>query len=263
VSLLKRHCGEVAGLAGPGRAVIEFGSGSSMKTPLLLDCVKPAAYVPIDISGEFLRQSARALGGAFPGLPIIPLEADFMVPFATPDAVSRYPKLGFFPGSTIGNMVPRTAADLLRAMRKTLGAGAMLLVGLDKPKDEDILVRAYDDSLGVTAAFNLNLLHRVNRELGGSIPVEAFRHLARWNEWESRIEMHLEAVCNVTFVAAGRRFAMAAGETIHTENSHKYDLREARLLLRAGAWTPLREWTDPENKFALILAEAQPSGVMP
>jgi L-histidine N-alpha-methyltransferase len=139
----------------------------------------------------------------------------------------------------------------------------MLLIGMDRIKDEGTLLRAYDDRQGVTAAFNLNLLHRINRELDGDIPIDAFRHVARWNAWEKRIEMHLVATCDVTFAIDGQRFSMASGETVHTENSHKFDLDGARLLLRAGAWTPIREWTDPENKFALLLAEAQPAGTAP
>lgn len=148
-------------------------------------------------------------------------------------------------------------------MHKTLGVGAMLLIGMDRLKDEETLVRAYDDQQGVTAAFNLNLLYRINRELDGDIPVSAFRHVARWNAWEARIEMHLEATRDVAFTIDGWRFTMSAGETVHTENSHKYDLNGARLLLRAGAWTPIRDWTDRENKFALILAQAEPAGTAP
>lgn len=263
VALLAAHAAEIAELVGPGRAVVEFGSGSSLKTPHLLEAVSPSAYVPIDISGEFLRESAAALASDFPKLSIHPVEADFMHPIAPPQAIAALPKLGFFPGSTIGNMVARTAVNLLRAMVETLGQGAMLLIGVDRIKDLDVLSRAYDDAQGVTAAFNLNLLHRINRELGGDIPVDAFRHVARWNDRFARIEMHLEAVRDVAFTIEGRRFEMAAGETIHTENSHKYGPRDARLLLRAGAWTPIAEWTDAADQFALILAEAQPPGTAP
>ena len=262
-ALLMAHCGEVAELAGPGRAVVEFGSGSSTKTPLLLAAVEPAAYVPIDISGDFLRASAAALADAFPKLPVLPLEADFTNPLVTPAAVRRMPKLGFFPGSTIGNMVARTAVNLLRAMVETLGEGSMLLIGMDRVKDEETLVGAYDDRQGITAAFNLNLLHRINRELDGDIPVDAFRHVARWSDWEARIEMHLAATRDVAFTIDGERFAMKAGETVHTENSHKYGPNGARLLLRAGAWSPIREWLDPQKRFALILAEARPAGTAP
>jgi dimethylhistidine N-methyltransferase len=261
--LLARHSGDVAAIVGPGRAVVEFGSGSSIKTPHLLEAVAPAVYVPIDISGEFLRESAAALASDFPKLSILPVEADFMFPITPPPEIAALPKLGFFPGSTIGNMVPRTAVNLLRAMVETLGLGAMLLIGIDRIKDERVLVEAYDDAQGVTAAFNLNLLQRINRELEADIPVDGFRHRAVWNDAFARIEMHLEAVRDLTFAIDGERFEMAAGETIHTENSHKYGLRDARLLLRAGAWTPIAEWTDPDDRFALILAEAQPPGTAP
>ncbi|MBX9860918.1 MAG: L-histidine N(alpha)-methyltransferase [Sphingomonas sp.] len=253
----------IAQAVGPGRAVVEFGSGSSAKTPLLLRAIAPAAYVPIDISGDFLRQSSAQLAQAFPGLPVLPLEADFMHPIALPDAVAALPKLGFFPGSTIGNMIPSSSVDLLRAMRMWLGTGAMLLIGMDRIKPAEVLVPAYDDPQGVTAAFNLNLLERINRELGGTIPVGAFRHHALWNDMRARIEMHLEATRDVAFTIEGRSFAMAAGETIHTENSHKYGPRDARILLRAGGWTPIAEWSDPAENFAVILAEAQAARTAP
>ena len=255
--ILRDHCPDVATIVGHGRAVVEFGSGSSTKTPLLLRCVSPGAYVPIDISGDFLRDSARALSAGFPDLTVLPFEADFMRPLTLPAEVADMPKLGFFPGSTIGNMIPLMAVALLRAMRMSLGLGAMLLIGMDRIKDEQTLVRAYDDAAGVTAAFNMNLLDRINRELDGTIPVDAFRHVARWNDDRARIEMHLEAMRDAAFTVDGRPFAIQAGETIHTENSHKYGPRDARILLRSGGWTPIGEWTDPEGKFGLYLAEAQ------
>jgi L-histidine Nalpha-methyltransferase len=261
--LLARHAADVARIVGPGRAVVEFGSGSSTKTPYVLDAVKPAAYVPIDISGDFLRESAAALASDFPKLSILPVEADFTRPIVPPVEIIGMPKLGFFPGSTIGNMVARTAVNLLRSMVETLGIGSMLLIGMDRAKDVGTLIRAYDDAEGVTAAFNLNLLHRINRELDADVPVDAFQHRAIWNDDYSRIEMHLEAVRDVAFTIEGERFEMRAGETIHTENSHKYGPRDARLLLRAGAWTPIAEWTDADDQFALILAEAQPPGTAP
>lgn len=262
-ALLERHAGEVALVAGSGRAVVEFGSGSSAKTPLLLRAVKPSAYVPIDISGEFLRHSAAELQALFPDLPIHPVEADFMAPVALPDAVRDLPKLGFFPGSTIGNLVAGTAVDLLRRMKATLGLGSWLLIGMDRVKDPAVLLRAYDDAAGITAAFNLNLLERINRELGGDIPISAFRHRALWNDQLARIEMHLEAVRDVDFTVDSAMFSMRAGETIHTENSHKYGPRDARLLLKAGGWEAVREWTDAEESFALILAEAEEPRVAP
>ncbi len=256
-ALLHDMCADLHTAVGEGRAVVEFGSGSSTKTPAVLRCVKPSSYVPIDISGEFLRQSARELSDAFPDLLVLPFEADFTKPLALPQAIAAAPKLGFFPGSTIGNLIPLAAVELLRAMRSSLKEGAMLLIGMDRIKDPAVLIPAYDDAAGVTAAFNRNLLERINRELDGTIPIDAFAHEARWNDDRARIEMHLVATRDVDFMVEGRAFAMAAGESIHTENSHKYGERDARILLRAGGWTPVREWTDAEGKFAVILAEAQ------
>ncbi len=262
-ALLAEHAPEVARIAGPGRAVVEFGSGSSAKTPLLLGAVKPSAYVPIDISGDFLRESAATLGHRFPDLPVHPVEADFTRPIRLPERIGHAPRLGFFPGSTIGNLTAIAATDLLRAMAGTLGEGAMLLIGMDRVKSEEVLIPAYDDAQGVTAAFNLNLLHRINRELDGDVPVDAFRHVARWNDGEARIEMHLEATRDVSFALDGHRFQIAAGETIHTENSHKYGPRSARLLLAASGWTAIAEWTDPDALFSILLAEARPAPAAP
>lgn len=254
--LLQACAPEVAELAGPGRVVVEFGSGSSVKTPLLLREVNPSAYVPLDISGEFLRQASSDLAAKFPDLLIIPIEANFMRPIRLPNTVPAGARLGFFPGSTIGNMVPHTAVDLLRTMRDTLGDDSQLLIGVDRRKDVDRLIAAYDDAAGVTARFNLNLLERINRELGGDIPLDRFRHAARWNEQWSRVEMHLEALDDLSFTVSGRAVDMRKGETIHTENSHKYTPDQARLLLQAGGWTPNREWSDPAGDFLLILADA-------
>ncbi len=256
-SILETACPEVAEIAGAGRAVVEFGSGSSTKTPILLKAVAPSVYVPIDISGDFLRESSRVLADQFPELLVLPFEADFMRPLALPKTIADTPKLGFFPGSTIGNMIPLMAVDLLKAMRASLRIGAMLLIGMDRIKDPAVLVPAYDDAQGVTAAFNMNLLERINRELDADVPVEAFRHKAVWNDDRARIEMHLEAQRDAAFTIEGRPFDIAAGETIHTENSHKYGSRDARILLRSGGWTPIREWTDPAGLFSLYLAEAQ------
>ncbi|MDK2760143.1 MAG: L-histidine N(alpha)-methyltransferase [Sphingopyxis sp.] len=254
--LLRRHAADIAAMVGGGRAVVELGSGSSMKTPLLLDAIDPAAYVPVDISGDFLRDSALALAARLPGLPVYPVEADFTQRVTLPDEIADLPKLGFFPGSTIGNMVARTAVDLLRNWRCALGEGSLLLIGIDRIKDVATLELAYDDPAGVTAAFNLNLLERINRELDGDIPVDNFTHRAIWDDVHARIEMHLVAACDMDFTVDGRRHHMAAGETIHTENSHKYGPRDANLLLRSGGWTPLMTWDDADPAFALILAQA-------
>ena len=261
--ILQTRSGEIADLIGPGRAVVEFGSGSSVKTPLLLSAIAPSAYVPLDIAGDFLRASSAALAGKFPGLPVLPVEADFMRRVELPAEVADLPKLGFFPGSTIGNMIARTATDLLRNMRATLGEGALMLIGMDLVKDEKVLLAAYDDAAGVTASFNLNLLTRINRELDGDIPMEAFTHEARWNDPFARIEMHLVARRDVTFTVSGQRFAMQAGESIHTENSHKFTKRSGQMLLAAAGWEPLARWTDEAKRFSLVLAESRPARSAP
>jgi L-histidine Nalpha-methyltransferase len=253
-SILCNAAGEIAALVGPERAVVEFGAGSSAKTPILLSAISPSAYVPIDISADFLLDSVKQLSLKFPDLPVYPIEGDFTNALRLPAAIRNTPRLGFFPGSTIGNLVVPAAVNLLRAIAGTLGKGAMLLIGIDRIKDTGVLLPAYDDAQGVTAAFNLNLLHRINRELNGSIPVAAFRHLARWSDEEARIEMHLEATRDVYFAVDGRPFSMLKGETIHTENSIKYGPRDAGVLLRAGGWTPISDWTDENQLFSVILA---------
>ena len=256
-ALLEARIGEIAALLPRAGAVVEFGSGSSTKTPILLRAATPEAYVPIDISGEYLRESAARVDAEFPRIAVHPVEADFTRDFDLPGQVEIMPRLGFFPGSTIGNFVPRSATDLLRHFRKILGTGAKLLIGMDRVKGVERLIAAYDDPDGVTAEFNLNLLRRINRELDGDIPLDAFRHQARWNDMLGRIEMHLVATRDTGFTIAGTPFSFARGQSIHTENSHKYGPRGARLLLLAGGWTPLAEWTDPDEDFALILAEAE------
>jgi dimethylhistidine N-methyltransferase len=255
-ALLKAHGGDFAAAVGEGRAVVEFGAGSSRKTPHLLRAIAPAAYVPIDISGDFLHASSAELASAFPGLPVLPVVGDFNQPLDLPAAIQGMPRLGFFPGSTIGNMEPDAAVDLLRAMRALLGPDAMLLIGMDRIKDRDRLVAAYDDAAGVTAAFNLNLVERINRELDGDVPLDGLVHRAIWNDDKARIEMHLEATRPLHFHVAGQCFHMDAGVTIHTESSHKYGARDERLLLRAGGWEPTDEWTDAEGLFGLVLARA-------
>ena len=254
---------DVASRVPKGAAVVEFGAGSQTKTPLLLEAIAPAAYVPVDISGDYLEQSAAELQERFPKLEVIPVVADFARPFSLPGGIEQLPRLGFFPGSTIGNFVPSSATDLLRHFRNLLGEGAQLLIGMDRVKRVERLIAAYDDPEGVTAQFTLNILTRINRELDGDIPVDAFRHEARWNDILSRIEIHLVALRDVTFNVSGRRFSFAQGSSIHVENSHKYGPRGARLMLLAGGWTPVAEWSDPAGDFAIVLAEAQPERFAP
>jgi L-histidine N-alpha-methyltransferase len=253
-SILSTAAREIAALTGPGRAVVELGSGSSAKTPILLSAVNPSAYVPIDISIDCLWESVQQLSEMFPGLGIYPVEGSFTGELRLPAAIKSMPRLCFFPGLTIGNSVVPAAVDLRRSMAATLGAGSMPLIGIDRLKGAYVLLPAYDDAQGITAAFNLNLLHRINRELIGSVPVDAFRHLVRWNEAEARIEMHLEAARDVHFAVHGQHFSMEKGETIHTENSFKYAPRAASVLLRAGGWTPIADWTDRDELFSVILA---------
>ena len=254
--ILKTRGADFAKAIGSGRAVVEFGSGSSVKTPALLRAISPSAYVPLDIAGDFLRAAAADLASRFPGLPVHPVEADFMRRVELPQEVAHLPKLGFFPGGTLGNMVARTATDLLRTMRETLGEGSMLLVGMDLIKDRAVLEAAYDDAGRVTAEFNLNLARRINRELDGTIPVDKLEHSARWNDRYARVEMHLVATQDIAFEIAGEEFSMKAGETIHTENSHKFTSRSADKQLLAGEWTPVARWLDSEERFSVVLAEA-------
>lgn len=261
-AILEKNARYIARFTGRGRAVVEFGSGSSAKTHMVLSAIEPSAYVPIDICGEFLNESVDELSLLFPSLPIYPVAVDFMQPFDLPD-FNDAPRLGFFPGSTIGNLVAPTAVDLLRKMGEKLGTGGQLLIGVDRLKSTEVLIPAYADAQGVTAKFNLNLLTRINREIEGTIPVEDFRHQVRWNEQETRIEMHLEAIRDVEFTVADVHFRMNVGETIHTEDSIKYGPRDARVLLRAGGWTVIEEWVDDQDLFAVILAERTPERAAP
>ncbi len=257
IGILSANAADIAAAVGPGRAVIEFGSGSSAKTPLLLRAIAPAAYVPVDISAEFLQHSASALAADFPGLPVLPVAADFTAPFRPPGGIFGMPRLGFFPGSTIGNFAPPAAIDLLRSFASVLGAGSWLVIGIDLApgpgKTREALEAAYDDAQGVTAAFNLNLLHRINRELGGTVRVQDFTHRAVWNAGLGRIEMHLVAVRDTEFTAAGQSFRLVAGEHIHTENSYKWTLAETQLLARACGWNPYTAWADTNGCFSLQL----------
>ena len=262
-ALLEQAMVDLPGHVPRGGAVVEFGAGAATKTPLLLEAIRPKAYVPIDISGEYLEESAAVVDADHERVAVHPVVGDFTKPVELPPEIDGLERLGFFPGSTIGNFVPRSAADLLRHFRDILGTGSKLLIGMDRIKPVDRLVAAYNDPEGVTARFNLNLLDRINRELDADIPVDAFGHEARWADMLGRIEMHLVAKRDVEFTVAGRRFAFAEGQSIHTENSHKYGQRGARLLLLAGGWTPITEWLAPHEAFVIILAEAKPDRFAP
>jgi dimethylhistidine N-methyltransferase len=253
IGILERCGPAIAATVGPGRAVVEFGSGSSAKTPPFLRAVAASAYVPIDISAEFLEMAATDLAAKLPDLPVFPVAADFTRPLQLPGSIVARPKLGFFPGSTLGNLGPAAAVDLLRAFGDTLGERAWLVIGLDLRKAAAILEAAYNDPQGRTAAFNFNVLHRINRELDGTLDAAAFDHHAPFNPDHGRIEMHLRARHATAFTVLGKSFALAAGATIHTENSYKWTLDEARLLARAAGWTPVAVWTDAAPLFAVHL----------
>jgi len=263
IAILARHSADIASIVGLGRAVIEFGSGSSAKTPPFLRAVAASAYVPIDISTEFLEMAAADLAAKLPDLPVLPLSADFTRPLTLPIGVAARAKLGFFPGSTLGNLGPVAAVDLLRAFGDTLGDDSRLVIGLDLRKDTAVVEAAYNDAAGVTAAFNFNVLRRINSELSGTIDLAAFVHDARFNHDLGRIEMHLRAVHATQFTVLGRRFALPAGATIHTENSYKWTLDEARLLARAGGWSPVAVWTDATDYFAVHLWRRDAAPVEP
>jgi L-histidine Nalpha-methyltransferase len=250
-ALLEEHAGDIAELAGTNTAVVEFGSGSSTKTPLLLAAVRPDIYIPVDISADFLVEAAKATADAHPELRVVPIAGDFTLPVYLDSIAGEARRLGFFPGGTIGNFGPTGAVDLLRSFATTLGRDARLVIGMDPRKDPRILIAAADDPQGKMGAFNLNLLERINRELGGTLPVDGFAHKAVWNDVLGRLELHLEAIRDLEFSVAGRPFAMQSDETIHTENSYKYRPEEIQLLARAAGWEPVAAWSDDGGLFSL------------
>lgn len=231
--------------------LVEFGSGSSTKTEILLQKLpKLAAYAPVDVSQSALRGAELRLKSRFPHLEVNPILDDFSQ-FAIPPILARRAKTGFFPGSTIGNFKPSEAVRLLRHFRAVLSPGGRLIVGVDLKKDPEFIIRAYDDSAGITAAFNLNLLARINRELGGSFDPAAFKHKAVYNAGAGRIEMHLESTRDQEVRLLGHRFTFGAGERIHTENAYKYSIPEFQQLARSAGWLPRRVWTDSGRLFSI------------
>ncbi|KJV32050.1 ergothioneine biosynthesis protein EgtB [Luteibacter yeojuensis] len=241
----------------PGAVLLELGSGASDKTRLLLDAAPSlSAYVPVDISPDALQGAAERLRPAYPSLAIMPVVADFTVGIEVPDALAGKPVVAFFPGSTIGNFEPAEAVELMRAVRRRLGPGARFIVGADQVKAVDVLLAAYDDADGVTAAFNRNVLVRINRELGGDFDVGAFAHRAVWNAARSRIEMHLESTVAQTATVAGQRFDFAAGETIHTENSHKFTPESFAALAAEAGWGVEQQWISEGPAFGVFLLRA-------
>jgi dimethylhistidine N-methyltransferase len=251
LAILRDRSSEISAIIPDGAALVEFGAGATTKVRLLLKRCAFGAYVPVDISGDFLKAQADALRKDFPGLDVYPVTADFTAPFALPGAIADMPKVGFFPGSTIGNFEPHQACVFLRSARGILGKDAQLVIGVDLEKDERILYDAYNDAAGVTARFNLNVLVRINRELGGNFDLSGFIHRAIYNRERHRIEMHLISRKAQSARVLGRSFSFRAGETIHTESSYKYSLERFNALARGAGWTPRRSWTDAAGMFSV------------
>jgi L-histidine Nalpha-methyltransferase len=253
-ALLETHGAEIAHLAGGHRALIELGSGSSRKTSLLIGALgEVPAYIPIDIAAESLNEAAEWLSEQHDGLLIRPLIADFTKTRALPEIALKHERLGFFSGSTIGNLTHTEASGFLSNAARLLGPGSQFLLGVDLKKPASLLIPAYNDGKGVTAAFNLNVLARINRELDGDFDLSRFAHDAVYNEKLGRMEMYLVSLADQMVRAAGGTFAFAAGERIHTENSHKYSVAEFQALARASGWHPVKAWTDENNLFSLHL----------
>lgn len=252
IDILRSHAGDLMAASPSRTELVEFGSGSSVKTELLLAAAgdRIRAYVPIDVSPTALADAALRLKARFPQLQVDPVTADFTALDYLPSRPQTPPRLGFFPGSTIGNFDHRDAIALLKRFRRLLGTGGRLIIGVDLDKDKSVLERAYDDARGVTAQFNLNLLHRINRELGAAIDVSAFRHMARYDPG-GRIEMHLVSTGPQSVEILGRRFTFAAGETIHTENSWKFTLARFRFMAQQGGWTASRAFLDADGLFSV------------
>jgi dimethylhistidine N-methyltransferase len=251
LGILEARADDIARLIPAGAALVEFGSGSTAKARIVLRAAQVFAYVPVDISAGFLASEAARLRRDLSHLRILPVAADFTKPFALPAAISGRPRVGFFPGSTIGNFEPTQAADFLRHAARLLGAGAHFIVGVDLVKDERVLHAAYNDAAGVTAAFNLNLLRRINNELGADFDLGCFRHKAFFNQAQHRIEMHLESRVAQSVLVCGRVIQFAAGETIHTESSYKYTVESFQALAAQAGWSPAAVWTDAKGYFSL------------
>jgi dimethylhistidine N-methyltransferase len=251
LQILQQRAPEIAALAGRGAEIVEFGAGSLRKVRLLLQAFEaPARYLPIDISGEHLRDAAGILRSEFAGLDVQPVVADYTQALALPPAHGNGRRIGFFPGSTIGNFTPEEALVFLQRAADVLRGGALLL-GADLVKDPHVLHAAYNDAQGVTAAFNLNLLARANRELGANFMLPQFAHYAFYNAPCQRIEMHLVSRVKQQVELAGQRFVLDEGESLHTENSHKFTIEGLRALAQRAGFRPGPVWTDPARLFSV------------
>lgn len=258
IALHEAHRGDIAEAIGPNAHIIEFGSGAGIKIRIILEDTHPRAYTPIEISGEALAQSVSELSKQFPELDIRPLQADYTKPVPDEalklDPPARH-RVVYFPGSTISNFTHTEAHEFLTRMARIAGPGGGVLIGVDLIKPVERLERAYDDSEGVTAAFNTNLLRRLENELGAKLEHDAFKHRAIYNDERQRIEMHLVATRPTTIELDGRRFEFDAGDSIHTENSHKYSIEGFRQLVRGTGLNPVKTWTDPDELFSMHYLE--------
>ena len=252
IEILTINAQEIAALVGPFAHLIEFGSGSSHKIRLLLKSMPElASYIAVDISQDYLTKATKMLSREFPDLPVVPLCADFTQPFALPRVARQGRRVGFFPGSTIGNFAPEEAASFLEQTARLLGSGGGMLVGVDLKKDSIVLEAAYNDRAGITAAFNRNLLQRINRELSANFDPEAFNHRAIYNAGEGRIEMYLDSRVEQSVHVGDRSFTFGRGESIHTENSYKYSLAEFHALTHSTGFTHGQVWIDRRRLFSL------------
>ena len=257
LGILRARGDDIRSIIPQNAALVEFGAGATTKVRLLLERCAFGAYVPVDISGDFLNAQATELRTDFPALNVHPVTADFTTEFVLPDAVKAMPKVGFFPGSTLGNFEPHEAGKFLRSAREILGQGALMLIGIDLEKDERLLHAAYNDAAGVTGRFNLNVLVRINTELGGDFDLSGFTHRAIYNKERHRIEMHLISSKPQIVHVLGRSFAFRAGESIHTESSYKYSLERFSALALGSGWTPQASWTDEGRMFSVHALVAQ------
>ncbi len=253
MGLFDTYLDDMAGSLGEGVCLIEYGSGNSRKIRKLLEAVSPEAYVPVDISNEHLQENARELHADFPALHVYPVCADFSLPVTVPPEVDELTRVGFFPGSSIGNFTPLEARRFLTGVRETVGSGGALLIGVDRKKVVSVLEDAYNDARGVTAAFNLNVLAHINSRLQADFELDGFRHLARYNAEEGCIQMFLESQRDQDVNVAGVTMHFAANERVHTENSYKYDRAEFIELAADAGFTAEAEWTDEQEWFSIFL----------
>ena len=255
--ILSQYAAEIADHVGPHATVVEYGAGASVKTRILIDALEElTTYIPVDISAEFLQTSAASLQEDYPDLHIEPVVADFLSTVELPEKSIKGARVGFFPGSTIGNLKSSEITGFMQRAREDLGAGAQFVLGADLKKDPNILIPAYDDSAGITSEFNLNLLRRINGELDANFDVSSFNHEARWNDDDARIEMHLVSERDQSVEISGKIFDFRQGETVHTENSRKFEIEALENLIGQCGWQMADSWVDKDSLFSVLLFKA-------